>query len=148
MYRQWCTPYSWPREESKFTQKVIFSILNLVLEYSNKPNTTKISRGSQDWSHQQVPFYKMKRKKVWFLKLKFPSEWPLKLLKLYGKRWPKFEQVSKKSTDPADVGTSSFRWINHVWYFCFQMQYKAKLGLYSSTVFESRVIKSGLFIES
>ena len=38
----------------------------------------------------------------------------------------------KKSTDPSDVGTLSFRGIIRFWYFCLQKWYKPSLTLYPS----------------
>ena len=59
------------------------------------------------------------------LGFKFRGEWEYNFLNLYEYNWPKFDQVSKKSTEPSDVGTLRFRWIIHFWYFSFQKGYKA-----------------------
>ena len=56
---------------------------------------------------------------------------------LYIKRSPKFEQVSKKSTDPLDVATNDyilvFRWIVLFWYFRFLLVNNSRLVLFSNT---------------
>ena len=71
--------------------------------------------------------------------MELSGKWLHKVLKLYGKSWPKFKQVTKKSTDPSDFGTLSFRWIIHFWYFCLQTQCAGARATYPVSTFSECV---------
>ena len=90
---------SWNIRKKFFTKKTYFHILTRQL----KQNLVLISKLDSKSS--------MKYQKVMIFVIEISRKWRGKFLKLCCKSWPKFEQVSKKSTDPSAVGTLSFRWI-------------------------------------
>jgi len=76
----------------------------------------------------------MQYKKCLNFAIKISGKWSFKFLKLYKKRWSKFEQVSKnKSTDPSDVATFSVQWILDFCYFFVLGAYKTSLAFVATS---------------
>ena len=100
-----------------------FKNKKLLFSCSKKPTRTQILHWLDllEYSYIKIisksPTWYWKGLKCWNL---ISRKWKCKVLKLYRKRWPKKEQVSKKYRPLGSFGTVCFRWIIHFWYqyFC------------------------------